>query len=315
MLNRRYLRIKALLALYAYFQNEERNSDKAINGMYAGLEKLYDLYLFLLLALPEIAYQQRNYFEDLPKRLQESEGQKKHPLMLDETNFIKSFNENKEFELVCQQRKINWQMDHEFGKQLFSTLRNHEFYKSFMRAGKFDDENVAEFFLGFYKQFIAGEETVYNYLEDKNIQYAECLFFAHIIVQKTLRESFKGNDYGIQTSALYKDEEDEKSFLKRLFNHTIENDTYFSELIAQRTRNWDIDRIALMDTIILKMILAEVMHFPFVPIKVSINEYIDISKEYSTPKSKSFINGVVDKIISDLKEKHAFEKKGRGLIE
>lgn len=315
MLNRRYLRIKTLLALYAFFQDDERNTDKAISGMYSGLEKLYDLYLFLLLVFKEIAYHQRLYVDELPPRLLEIEGKKKHPLMLDETRFIQSFYQNESFNNICQSRKISWQSDHEFGKQLFSTLRQHEFYKSFMRETTFDDTTVADFFLGYYKQFIAGQELVHNFLEDKNIQYAECLSFSHIIVQKTLRESFRSDTYDIKLMDLYKDEDDEKSFLKRLFTHTVENDSYFSDLIAQRTRNWDIDRIALMDTIILKMILAEVMHFPFVPVKVSINEYIDISKEYSTPKSKSFINGVVDKIISDLKENSAFEKKGRGLIE
>ena len=113
---------------------------------------------------------------------------------------------------------------------------------------------------------------------------------------------------------LYKDEEDDKEFARQLFKQTIINNTEFENAISERTKNWEVDRIALMDILILKMALTELVTFPNIPVKVSINEFIDISKDYSTPKSKQFVNGVLDKLAADFKEQGKINKTGRGLL-
>ena len=112
-----------------------------------------------------------------------------------------------------------------------------------------------------------------------------------------------------------RDEEDDKEFIQKLFTETVKNDDAYEKLISEKTKNWEVDRIALMDVILLKMALCEILNFQGIPVKVSINEYIDISKDYSTPKSKIFINGVIDKLVADLKENGAVNKTGRGLLE
>jgi N utilization substance protein B len=149
-------------------------------------------------------------------------------------------------------------------------------------------------------------------LEEKTIYWAESLELAEAMIIKTI-ESGKGSSFRILP--LYKDEEDDVKFMRDLVSKTIRDDAYYQELIADKTKNWDADRIALVDIILMKMALCEILNITSIPIKVSINEYIDISKDYSTPNSKAFINGVIDKLVGELREQGKITKTGRGLLE
>ena len=149
-------------------------------------------------------------------------------------------------------------------------------------------------------------------LEEKNIYWAEGLTIVHDFIFKTI-EAGQSNTFALLP--LYRDEEDDIEFMKLLVNKTIRDDVYFNELISSKTENWDADRIALVDIILMKMALCEILNISAIPIKVSINEYIDISKDYSTPNSKGFINGVIDKLVIQLKEEGKITKTGKGLME
>jgi N utilization substance protein B len=150
-------------------------------------------------------------------------------------------------------------------------------------------------------------------LEEKNLYWAESLALIESMVVKTFENQRKEN--GFQLLPLFKDAEDDVHFMQELVQKTIRDDAYFQQLIAEKTKNWDAERIAVVDIILMKMALCEILNISNIPVKVSINEYIDISKDYSTPNSKSFINGVIDKLVAELKKDGKIHKTGRGLVE
>ena len=156
------------------------------------------------------------------------------------------------------------------------------------------------------------DELVSQALEEKNIYWAEGLTIVHDMIFKTI-DSHNFNNFTLLP--LYRDAEDDVEFMKQLVNKTIRDDDYFNELIVAKTQNWDADRIALVDIILMKMALCEILNISSIPVKVSINEYIDISKDYSTPNSKGFINGIIDKIVIELRNEGKIVKTGRGLME
>ena len=162
------------------------------------------------------------------------------------------------------------------------------------------------------RKFIESSETLQNHVEEENIFWSDDFDFTIHMILRTIRNFYDNNRF--ELIPIYKDEKDDKEFARKLFSQTILHNTEFEKSISERTKNWEVDRIALMDILILKMALAELISFPNIPIKVTINEFIDISKEYSTPKSKQFVNGVLDKLANDYKEQGKIVKEGRGLI-
>ncbi|HRD40268.1 MAG TPA: transcription antitermination factor NusB, partial [Bacteroidia bacterium] len=196
-------------------------------------------------------------------------------------------------------------------RKLFTEIRNSEDYKSYMAGGENTVKEDRDFLVNLILNHL-GEHDLLNHLfEDKNIHWADDTFLAFNSVIRTF-ETFEGK---FVLMPLLKDEEDDTKFVSSLFRKTIQYNSSYEELIKNHTKNWEMDRIASMDMLLMKMAIAEILHIPSVPVKVSLNEYIDISKEYSTPNSKTFVNGVLDKIIAELKRDNKIEKAGRGLQE
>ncbi len=212
---------------------------------------------------------------------------------------------------MVTKRKISWQADTDAVHNLFYKIRHTSQYKDYIQSTEAVDE--ANWMLNLYKEEIQHSDTINSVLEEKNIFWAESLELAHSIVTKNIKTVL--TDGKPKLLSLLKDEEDDRQFMQTLLKQTIKNNKELTSLIQIRTQNWDVERIALIDIIILKTALTEVLTFDHIPVKVSINEYIDISKDFSTPQSKVFINGVLDKIVEDLKEQNRFSKTGRGLIE
>jgi len=314
MLSRRQLRIKVLQALYAYFQDEKHELLLAERELFRGIEKSYDLYLTLLLLLSELVAEEERYLADKPKtRLAGKAATPKN--LLSENLFLTRLGENKRLMELVSRRKISWQKDHEVVNKVFHQIKKSPEYES---TGNGQHRNWADdtgYALKIYQQFIAGYETVTHLLEEKNIYFAESFDFISSMVIKNIKAAAKTPQTGLEIYNLYKDEEDDKDFVKNLFKDTINNELISEKYIEEKSTNWDIDRIALLDVIILKMAISEIVRFSSIPVKVSINEYIDLSKDFSTPKSSVFVNGVLDKIVSELKEQGKVVKIGRGLIE
>ncbi|HOZ87148.1 MAG TPA: transcription antitermination factor NusB, partial [Bacteroidia bacterium] len=216
-----------------------------------------------------------------------------------------------ELKKQIEKRKISWQNDFDVVRKLFNEIKNGELYKTYQESGNNNIEEDRNFIVSLITEHLSENEVLISLFEEKNIHWADDTFVAFNSAIRSF-ESFEG-DFIMQP--LLKDEKDDLEFMSVLFKKTIIYKDQFEELIDKHTKNWDIERIANMDMLLMEMALAEILYLPNVPIKASLNEYIDISKEYSTPNSKTFVNGVLDKIIADLKEQNKINKTGRGLKE
>lgn len=313
MLSRRHLRTRVMQALYSWYQSDEKNTEGTINELFRGAERTYDLYLSLLQVLPELADEEDRYYIDLPPRhiLKEEQIHSK----LANNSFINFLQTDPDYNEGLKKRKISWQKDAELIKKVFFQLRNSTEYKDYISKASHTPQEDVDFCTWAYKNTILNSEALQNAMEEQNIWWAEALDLINSMVIKTIRVAHPDKKGHFELMPLFRDEEEDKEFIEKLFRETVKNDSYFEQLISDKTKNWDVERIALMDIILLKMALSEILYFPGIPIKVSINEYIDISKDFSTPKSKVFINGVIDNLVADLKAQGAVKKSGRGLIE
>ncbi|REJ82396.1 MAG: transcription antitermination factor NusB [Bacteroidetes bacterium] len=309
MLSRRQLRIKVLQSLYAYFQAEKNEFGVAERELFRSIEKVYELYLYLLNLLEELADADRQDADELRQKFYPDEKELKAKRRLHSIGFITKLSGNDEYRRMLKRTGLSWQKERDLLRKMFLEIKRSDEYKDF-----FSEEviNEKDFLIDLIKKHFLETDTLSNHLEEENIFWPEDLdFICHIII-RMIRSYYDSGD--MKLMPLYKDEEDDKSFVKTLFSKTILHNPEYENAISERTKNWEVERIALMDILILKMALAELVHFPGIPVKVTINEYIDISKEYSTPKSKQFVNGVIDKLAIDYKEQGKIQKSGRGLI-
>ncbi len=300
-------------ALYSWYQSEEKNTSSTISELFRGAERTYDLYLSLLQVLPELADEEDRYYTDLAPRHIVVEN--KVLSRLAQNSFIHFLQTDKIYTDGLKARKISWQKDAELIKKVFFQLRNSQEYKTYVAAETHTPQEDVDFCSWVYKNIIIASEALQNAMEEQNIWWAEALDLINSMVLKTIKISHPNKKGHFELMALFRDEEEDKEFMDKLFRETVKNDLRYEQLISEKTKNWDVERIALMDIILLKMALSEILGFPGIPVKVSINEYIDISKDFSTPKSKVFINGVIDNLVADLKTQGAIKKTGRGLLE
>ena len=312
MLSRRHLRIRVMQALYAYYQSEPKDLRRTEQELLNGTEKIYDLYLMLLVFLSEISHHEDLYYTDSPASL--LTGLKKSAaFQIKDLHFIQWLENNVTFSEHVKKRKISWQQDFDSIKKAFHHLKQKDEYTNFISNTSHSLQEQTFFLKWLLKEFFTSTDFIPHLLEEKNIYWAESFELASALVYRTI-EPLKNGD-GYELLPLYKDADDDIRFMQDLVIKTIRDDSYFQELIAQKTKNWDAERIALVDIILMKMALCEILNLSNIPVKVSINEYIDISKDYSTPNSKAFINGVIDKLVIELKQQGKIHKTGRGLVE
>ncbi len=309
MLSRRQIRIKVLQSLYAFFQAEKNDLSVAERELFRSIEKVNELYIYLLLFIKELAESDQNDAGDLHLKFFPRQEELLASRRLFELKFIRSLGESKVFSDQLLFLKISWQKNLDLVRKVFLEIKKSEFYRSFLKDDKASEK---DFLLELIRKFIESSEAVQNQIDEENIFWSDDFNFAIHLVLRTVRTYYDNEK--LELVPLYKDETDDKEFARQLFCQTILHNKEFEKSISERTKNWEVDRIALMDILILKMALAELITFPNIPVKVSINEFIDISKEYSTPKSKQFVNGVIDKLANDYKEQGKIVKTGRGLI-
>ncbi|OFY89681.1 MAG: transcription antitermination factor NusB [Bacteroidetes bacterium RIFCSPLOWO2_12_FULL_31_6] len=316
MLSRRYLRIKVFQALYAYYQSDDKNLKKVESELFLSIEKMYDLYLMLLILGPELFHQSKLKMEGAKNKMLPTEDD-----LIPNTKFI----DNKVFDLLennshlkslIKEKKLSWSNDQELMIKLNAFLKGHEIYKNYVASKTSSFEEDQKFVVDFYKKIIPDFDLLLSVLQDKSIFWGlEEIDFILSMILKTVKKFTPKSTAFEKLLPLYRDEEEDIQFVKDLLHETIANDKENSKLIADKTKNWDVDRIAMVDIILMKMALSELLYFKSIPIKVTLNEYIELSKWYSSPKSKIFVNGVLDKLVLELKEKGQLKKIGRGLLE
>ena len=308
MLNRRHLRIKVLQVLYAYFQSNGNDFKVVEKELMNSIERIYDIYLYLLLAFEELkdVEEQKNAESKLKSRdTNDRFVQNKTIALIAESSELREAAEN---------NRVNWIGDEhrEMFKKVMQQIRESELFFNYMQADSDTFEEDKNFAVALFKAEIANSPLIYNFFEEKSIHWMDDIDLACGIALKTIKQATEGK--AITIHPLFKDPEDEIPFVKTLLRKTIANDQENVLLIDELTKNWELDRIAKMDILLLKMGLTELQTCSSIPTKVSLNEYIEISKFYSTPKSNLFINGVLDKAIAKLTKEKKIVKIGRGLM-
>lgn len=314
MLNRRHLRIKVLQSLYAYFQSEDRDYTVAERELFEAIDRIYDLYVYLLLTFAEVKLQGERRIEENKKKIRPKEEDLNPNLKFVSNRIIDQLERSESLRRASEDAKINWLGDEnqEMFRKMFLTIRDSETYFEHMENGAEGYEEDRAFAIDLFKNEIANFNLLYNFFEEKSIHWLDDIDLACSMVIKTIK-GFEADDNQVEIMPLYKDKEDEQEFVRSLFRETIRQNEENEALIDELTSNWELDRIARMDVLLMKMAIAELKVFKSIPTKVTLNEYIEISKFYSTPKSNGFINGILDKAIARLEKDGVIVKIGRGL--
>ncbi|MDG1427778.1 MAG: transcription antitermination protein NusB [Crocinitomicaceae bacterium] len=313
MLNRRHLRIKVLQALYAYFQANEDDYTKAEKELFHSVERIYELYIYMLLSFTELKSIAEYRIEENKKKIRPQEEDLNPNVKFINNEVIKSLEECVELRSQSETLKVNWIGDEkqEMFRKILLNIRESETFFEFMNNEESGYEEDRSFLIALFKSEIANSSILYTFFEDESIHWMDDIDLACSMVIKTLKSLQK--DEMNQILPLYKDESDEKEFIKLLFRKTIMLEEESEKLVDELTANWELDRIAKMDIILMEMAIAEFQVCINIPTKVTLNEYIEISKFYSTPKSNGFINGILDKAIARLTKEEKINKVGRGL--
>lgn len=313
MLNRRHIRVKVMQSIYAVHQHSTGDLNKEEKFLFYSIESIQDLYLLLISALIELRIKEEKYL-DL--------ASKKHLATKEEKNPNRKFIQNKvlillenqsSLSIAIENRKINnWKNNDDLILQLLEDVKKSEVYNNYMTNGLSSFEDDVLFVYDLFVNVIAPNEKLFEYLEDYKLTWMDDYAMVNTFICKQLKK-IKNKDSEINIPKVYKDHDD-KEFAKQLFIKTLLNESELAKEYVNKTPNWDSERIAEIDTILLKMAICELLKFPSIPVKVTINEYLEIAKEYSTPKSSIFINGILDNLIKDYKQENKLIKTGRGLM-
>jgi N utilization substance protein B len=300
--------------LYAYYQSGEENLLKFENELLNSVERMYDLYMLLLLSMPELVVAAENRIDDKKKKLRPTESDLNPNLKFVKNQLFEKIQESSVLRKESELHKANWigAEKQEIFRKLFLQIQESELYFEYMNDGENSFENHKSFALNLFKSEIANSELLHNFFEETSIHWMDDLDHTCSMVLKTLKSSEENSEFAILP--LYKPNDSEKEFVVELFRKTVAMNTENELLIDELTKNWELERIAKMDIILLKIGITELQIFPEIPTKVTLNETIEISKYYSTPKSNTFINGVLDKAIDRLKKDKKIVKIGRGLL-
>lgn len=315
MLNRRHLRIKALQNIFAWHMTEKKDLTAAKKALMKSIDDVYEMYMWMLSLLVEITeYTSIDATERANKHLPTAED--KNPnLKLQLNKFAVTLKENPEYIAAVKKYRINWMADPEFVKSIFNTLKVTQEYADYLADPVNELEESKTIIKYIFRKIILKSHNIIQAFEDKFINWSVDKEVMQGMVAKTIKNFVNEDPFSNKLTPISQDWDEDGKFVEDLFVYTLKYDKDYQALIAERTKNWESERIALMDTILMKMAICELMNFPSIPVKVTINEYLDLSKDYSTPKSNSFINGILDKIMGDLKRTNSIKKAGRGLIE
>ena len=313
MISRRIIRIKVLQILYAFFTSPETSINNTEKELFFSLQKTYDLYHFLMALVLEIEkFAQERIDLGLKKHRPTAENLAPN-LRYVSNRLIQQLKSNTSLEKYLTSSKLSWDSEADLVRKLYFSLTESDFYIEYMALEEVtyaDDRKLVE---DIFKYLILDNGEIESVLEEQSIYWNDDMDFVVSMILKTFKKFKEYSDDNLALLPMFKDDED-RQFSKDLYRKVILNHDENMALIKQHTVNWDIERIAFIDTMILELALTEFLHFPSIPTKVTMNEYIELSKYYSTDKSRNFINGILDKALKELKKNDKIIKAGRGLI-
>ena len=304
MINRVLIRLKIVQIVYAYYQNGGKNLDTAEKELFFSLSKAYDLYNYLLLLMVEVTKQANKRLNAAKNKLVPTKEELFPNTKFVENRFIAQLEVNKQ---LSNNQKKTWENEADFVKTLCDKILESDIYKEYMASETSSYEEDRELWRKLYKNIIFNNIELDQVLEDQSLYWNDDKEIVDTFVLKTIKRFDEKNGAKQELLPEFKDEEDQ-DFARRLFRRTILNADYYRHLISENTKNWDLDRVAFMDVVIMQIALAEILSFPNIPVSVSLNEYVEIAKLYSTPKSGGFINGTLDGIVNSLKKENKLTK-------
>lgn len=314
MLSRRHIRIKIFQSLYSYYKGSTSEIALGEKELIRSINKNYELFIHLLSILIELKHFETKLIEDRKKkRLPTSEDTNPNVKFI-ENDLLKQLSENEDLLKQIEALKISWKEEQEFIKKVHTKITETASYQEYKASKEKSYEEDAAIVIRLFKNQIADHPMLQHILEEKNIHWQDDHYFVCGYVVKTLKVFKESTSANFKLPPLFKDKEDDTEFIKTIYRQVLINDEEYQEVIMKKAKNWEADRIAIVDFILMKMALSELEKLPSIPVKVTLNEYIDISKNYSTPKSRLFINGVLDKIVADYQREGKINKRGRGLM-
>ena len=314
MLNRRHIRIKVMQTLYAFDGSESDDLKKDERFLIQSLENMYDLHLLMMSLFIEVQKRAEDQLEKVQKKHLATKEEKNPNKKFINNSILQFLKNNEVVKNELEKRKIDyWYLDFEYVDIIYKAILESDIYADYMKTEESSFKEDKDFLVDVFSEIIAPNEKLYEYIEDKKLTWVDDLPVINTSILKLLRKVKKDSLDTYFTPELFKDDED-KDYAVVLFKKTILNRSKFNEEIAQKTTNWDSDRIANLDAIMLQMAICEFQKFPSIPVKVTINEYLELAKEYSTPKSSFFINGILDKIVKEYTEQGKLNKICRGLM-
>lgn len=315
MLTRRHIRIKVFQTIYSYIFSNKNEVSIGKKELTYTLNKVYELYAIYLSVFSELKDFAQQKIEDAKNKNMPTEDELNPNMKFIENKVFGLLAENVELNNIIKQKKIKWHTEADFNviKKIWQDTKASDRYREYMNSGEESLHEDKQFLIYIFKQFVITNELLYEILEDKSIFWNDDLDVIITAITTTIDDVREDSDKFYKLKPLFKDQDDEK-FALSLFEKTLAEDRSNMSYINQQSENWDLDRLAKSDLILMSMAISEAINFPSIPIKVTLNEFIEISKFYSTPKSKNFINGILDKIFADLKHDGKIKKAGRGLI-
>ncbi|ARS40574.1 nitrogen utilization protein [Pedobacter ginsenosidimutans] len=315
MLNRRHLRIKALQNIFAWHMADKKDIKGDLKTLMQSIDSVYEMYIWMLSLMVEVTEFTANDAAERANKFIKTAEDINPNMKLLHNKFSVLMQQNPEYVSAVKKYKVDWGFDPEIRKTVYNSLKASKEYADYLADPNESLESSKDIIKYIFRKIILKNQAILQVFEEKFINWQVDHEVMKGMVAKTLKNFTSEDPFKNKLTEISADWVEDSKFVQDLFVHTLQNDAKYQEMIADRTKNWESERIALMDTILMKMAICELLNFPSIPVKVTINEYLELSKDYSTPKSNSFINGILDKILGDLKKNNTIKKIGRGLIE
>ena len=308
MINRVLIRLKVIQVIYAYYQNGGKNLEAAEKELFYSLSKAYDLYKYLLLLMIEVTQFADRRIDNRRHKLRPTAEDLNPNTRFIDNAFMAQLMQNVQLEEFRANQKRTWDDEGDFVKHLFERIEETKAYQEYMAKDTLSYEDDRELWRKLYRSTIAQNQEIDEILEEQSLYWNEDKAIVDTFVLKTIKRFEPENGAEQELMPEYKDDED-KEYARKLLRTAIVNADAYRKLMVDNAKNWDMERFAFMDILIMQVALAEIMSFPSIPVSVSLNEYVEIAKMYSTPKSGGFINGMLDNIVSQLRGENKLNKK------
>ncbi|HKM43918.1 MAG TPA: transcription antitermination factor NusB [Dysgonamonadaceae bacterium] len=308
MINRILIRIRVIQIVYAWYQNRNKDLRQVEKELLLGLQKSYDLYFYILLLMIEITDLYEKRVETKKNKFLPTHEDLNPKMHLINNQFINQLRNNRTLIKNLNERPMSWENNDSFVRGVLDSIIESDIYKEYTQIEMPTYNDDKDFWRKSFKAFIYRNVELDDILEDESIFWNDDIDIVQSFVHKTIRQFNKSEGEEQKLLPMFNDDED-KEYAVKLIRETIFNELKYREQITSHAKNWDFERIAFMDVIIMQVAMAELYGFPSIPISVTLNEYIDIAKSYSTPKSSTFINGILDAVVTDLKNDKTILKK------